>query len=292
MRICLHILREEATRNKRARIQSRQQDLLETTSGLKEFIKCCTILWLLVYRHYKQYRQHNSVSWATGHGRHWQTVKHRQQTDSYIKAGRKVLYLQDASEKKVYQRALVIFFRLILSLVSFLFVFFFHLLTHTGTHSPSPSEVPRRVSLFSSFFVISLSSFWMYDTQMHQGPSLNRPKHRNLHVTARWSSLWPRTSFPSPSCSGTRWWSAAQTGWSRRRSSSSCPWWWICWLRTLSPVLWAGAWCTVSASSCPGGKASRRAGAPPHLLKKRTKTRGQTGGLRGSCTHLKVSSKV
>ena len=27
---------------------------LETTSGLKEFIKCCTILWLLVYRLYKQ----------------------------------------------------------------------------------------------------------------------------------------------------------------------------------------------------------------------------------------------
>lgn len=40
------------------------------------------------------------------------TVKHRQWTDSYIEAGRRVLYLQDASEK-VYQRVLVLFSHLI-----------------------------------------------------------------------------------------------------------------------------------------------------------------------------------
>lgn len=31
------------------------------TSGLKEFIKCCTILGLLVYMSYKQYEPYNKV---------------------------------------------------------------------------------------------------------------------------------------------------------------------------------------------------------------------------------------
>lgn len=164
--------------------------------------------------------------------------------------------------------------------MSFFIRIFFHLLTHAGTHSHSPSKVPRR-SFPHFFFVISLSSYLMHNTQIHQDPSQNRPKRRNLHATERCSSLWPRTSSPSPSCSGTRWWSAAPTGWWRLRSSSSCPWWWICWRRTLSPVLWAGAWCTVSASSYPDGKASRRAGAPPHLFKKKggTKRRRSEGKL-------------
>lgn len=176
---------------------------------------------------------------------------------------------------------------LVLYVCPFLFVFSVDELTHTGTQF-SLSGVPRRVSLLSPFSVIHLSSFLMFYTQIQTVPSLNRPKRNNLHATAQCSSLWPRTSSPSPSCSGTRWWSAAPTGWSRRRSSSSCPWWWICWLRTLSPVLSAGPWCTVFSSFCPGGKASRRAGAPPHL---RTKRRGQSEDVAAQAgTHYYTSS--
>lgn len=56
-----------------------------------------------------------------------------------MKAGRKVLYLQIASDDEVYQGALVISFHLILSVMSFLFVFYLM------THRLSPPEVPRRV---------------------------------------------------------------------------------------------------------------------------------------------------
>lgn len=59
-----HSLAEEATREKITHTNPKVPvyvsinvsiwELLETTSGLKEFIKCCTILWLLVYRLYKQ----------------------------------------------------------------------------------------------------------------------------------------------------------------------------------------------------------------------------------------------
>lgn len=68
------------------------------------------------------------------------TVKHRQQTDGYMEAGRKVLYLQVASDKELHRRALVIFLHLILSVMSFLFVFFFF---YRRTHAPSPPKVPR-----------------------------------------------------------------------------------------------------------------------------------------------------
>lgn len=37
------------------------RDFFFFASGLKEFIKCCTILGLLVYMSYKQYEPHNRV---------------------------------------------------------------------------------------------------------------------------------------------------------------------------------------------------------------------------------------
>lgn len=128
--------------------------------------------------------------------------------------------------------------------------------------------------------VMCFCSFLTNNAHIHRVSSPNRPKRSELRATARCSLLWLRTSSPSPSGSGTRWLSAAPTGWSRQRSSSSCPWWWICLQRTLSPVLSAEPWCTVSVSSCHDGKASRHAGAPPHLFKsKRTKRWGGQPGV-------------
>lgn len=68
-----------------------------------------------------------------------------------MEAGRKVLYLQVASDDEVYQGALVISFHLILSVMSLLFVFYLM------THSLSPPEVPRRV--YSPPFFCHFSQF-------------------------------------------------------------------------------------------------------------------------------------
>lgn len=196
-----------------------------------------------------------------------------------MEAGRKVLYLQVASGDEVYQSALVIFLSPSYVRHDIYWFVFFPLFDDAQLRPPWNTTW----TLFPPFSVIRVS--------VHSSPitrtyavflHLNRPRRIELRATARCSLLWLRTSSPSPSCSGTRWLSAAPTGWSRRRSSSSCPWWWICSQRTLSPVLSAGPWCTVSVSSCHGGKASHHAGAPPHLFKnKRTKRwGGQPGVLR------------
>lgn len=67
----------------------------------------------MVYTDYKQYALHTIV-YLVG-GEYWlqdntDTVNTHSRRDSYIKAGRKVLYLQDASEETADQTALVLLF--------------------------------------------------------------------------------------------------------------------------------------------------------------------------------------
>lgn len=164
-------------------------------------------------------------------------------------------------------------------------VLWFFLLCFPFQNTLSWSNGNTASSLFSSIFAHFFLSLF-FNNKM--------PAHHviPLTATAHCSSLWPRTSSPSPSCSGTKWWSAAPRGWWWRISFSSCLWWWTCWQRTLSPALSVGLWCKVFASSCLGGKANRRAGAPPRLLKSGQKMRqtgwGPRGGNKPHLTKLDV----
>lgn len=233
----------------------------------KQFIRCCATCWLLIYRR-KQYKEHISVFGYSHYAHERQTHLtdnrqiHKSRQQSAVFTGS--LWCWGSSGLFGYY----VFF-LILSLCHFFFVSRFR------TRCPNPTVAAPQVYFLPFLPLFFWVYFWIIRcrrTTWFHWPSQQA-------ATAHCSSLWPRTSSPSPSCSGTKSWSAAPRGWWQRRSSSSCLWWWTCSQRTLSPALSAGLWCKVFVSSCLGGRANRRAGAPPRLWKKRTKDEADRLGV-------------
>lgn len=102
--------------------------------------------------------------------------------------------------------------------------------------------------------------------------------------------LWQQISFPLPSCSETRLWSASRTSWLLQKSFFSCLSWWICWLHTLSPVPLAALWCTVSFSFYLGEKSPRHVGGQQHL--ERITNRIITDGLTSCLFMLQPSASL
>lgn len=130
-------------------------DLTETTSGLKEFIKCCSIFWLLVYISYKQCWQRNRLFSAIGYWARTALTNSKTQSRQTVtskQAGRCCINKMPLIGS--FLRGLWFFSLILVCPLCLFFFIFFH-----GAQSQSASEQYHVELLYFSLLFRHLSQF-------------------------------------------------------------------------------------------------------------------------------------